>query len=56
MSTNIVWHDSQVTKDRTNLAQKPCILWFTGLSGSGRVNCANALKKYFTRIKTSHIF
>ncbi|MCD6432491.1 MAG: adenylyl-sulfate kinase [Sulfurimonas sp.] len=47
MSTNIVWHDSQITKkDRTKLtAQKPCILWFTGLSGSGKSTIANALEE-----------
>lgn len=44
---NIVWHNSQVTKkDRSNLTgQKPCILWFTGLSGSGKSTIANALEK-----------
>ena len=47
MSTNIVWHNTQVTKqDRANLtAQKPCILWFTGLSGSGKSTIANALEE-----------
>lgn len=43
---NIVWHNTQVSKqDRANLtAQKPCILWFTGLSGSGKSTIANALE------------
>lgn len=47
MSTNIVWHDCKVTKkDRTKLTQqKPCILWFTGLSGSGKSTIANALEE-----------
>ena len=47
MSKNIVWHKAQVTKqDRTKLtAQKPCILWFTGLSGSGKSTIANALEE-----------
>ena len=47
MSTNIVWHNSQVTKnDRAKLTQqKPCILWFTGLSGSGKSTIANALEE-----------
>ncbi|MCR1835548.1 adenylyl-sulfate kinase [Oceanobacillus caeni] len=37
-STNIVWHESEVTKeDRRNLnGHKSAILWFTGLSGSGK--------------------
>lgn len=43
---NIVWHDTQVTKKhRVALTQqKPCILWFTGLSGSGKSTIANALE------------
>lgn len=45
-STNIVWHDHNVTKDeRAALKhQKPCMLWFTGLSGSGKSTIANALE------------
>jgi len=43
---NIVWHDHHVTKqERANSKkQKPCILWFTGLSGSGKSTIANALE------------
>ncbi len=43
---NIVWHDHHVTKEeRSKLkAQKPCILWFTGLSGSGKSTIANAVE------------
>ncbi len=43
---NIVWHDHHVTKkDRSNIkTQKPCILWFTGLSGSGKSTIANAVQ------------
>ena len=45
--TNIVWHNAQVKKsDRAILTrQKPCILWFTGLSGSGKSTIANALEE-----------
>jgi len=44
---NIVWHNAQVSKnDRVKLTrQKPCILWFTGLSGSGKSTIANALEE-----------
>ncbi len=47
MEKNVVWHNAQVTKkDRAKLTQqKPCILWFTGLSGSGKSTIANALEK-----------
>ena len=43
---NIVWHDHHVTKqERSKLKnQKSCILWFTGLSGSGKSTIANAVE------------
>jgi adenylylsulfate kinase len=45
-SENIVWHDHHVSKEeRSELkGQKPCILWFTGLSGSGKSTIANAVE------------
>ena len=45
-SKNIVWHDHHVSKlQRAKLKeQKPCILWFTGLSGSGKSTIANAVE------------
>lgn len=44
--TNILWHDHHVSKERRSLQkdQKPCILWFTGLSGSGKSTIANMLE------------
>jgi adenylylsulfate kinase len=44
---NIVWHNHQITKeDRAKKTkQKPCILWFTGLSGSGKSTIASALEE-----------
>ncbi|MBE4910127.1 adenylyl-sulfate kinase [Bacillus luteolus] len=43
----IVWHKSFITKadrqDKNN--HKSCVLWFTGLSGSGKSSLANALDK-----------
>lgn len=43
---DIVWHNQNVTKEKreTLLNQKPCILWFTGLSGSGKSTVANAVE------------
>ena len=43
--SNIVWHDHKVTRAErsANKNQKPCLLWFTGLSGSGKSTIANAL-------------
>ena len=45
-SKNIIWHEHHVTKaQRAKLkGQKPCILWFTGLSGSGKSTIANAVE------------
>ena len=43
---NIIWHNQNVTKEKrlSLLHQKPCILWFTGLSGSGKSTIANAVE------------
>ena len=42
---NIVWHPHKVSKEaRSEMkSQKPCLLWFTGLSGSGKSTVANAV-------------
>lgn len=44
--SNIVWHDHHVSKSERSVQkhQKPCIVWFTGLSGSGKSTIANALE------------
>jgi len=41
-STNIVWHDGKVTRDRRCqlMKQKGATLWFTGLSASGKSTIA----------------
>jgi bifunctional enzyme CysN/CysC len=46
-ATNIQWHELAVDKQaRAGLKeQKPCVLWFTGLSGAGKSTIANALEK-----------
>lgn len=47
MNDNTLWHDHHVLKiERSKMkGQKPCILWLTGLSGSGKSTIANALEK-----------
>ncbi|KXI29963.1 adenylyl-sulfate kinase [Paraglaciecola hydrolytica] len=47
MATNIVWHQHEVNKARRADAknQKPCVIWLTGLSGSGKSTIANLLEK-----------
>lgn len=44
-ATNIVWHTEQVTRtDREELLQQQgVLLWFTGLSGSGKSTVANSV-------------
>ncbi|RXJ68977.1 adenylyl-sulfate kinase [Halarcobacter ebronensis] len=45
-SNNIVWQEQNINKEKRLflLNQKPCILWFTGLSGSGKSTIANAVE------------
>jgi len=46
MSKNTVWHEHHVSQQKRAILkqQKPCILWFTGLSGSGKSTVANAVE------------
>ena len=46
-ATNVQWQELFVDKSaRAGLkGQKPCVLWFTGLSGSGKSTIANTLEK-----------
>ncbi|MEW4487891.1 adenylyl-sulfate kinase [Thalassoglobus sp. JC818] len=44
-ATNVHWHDHRVSsEDRKKLkGHKSCVLWFTGLSGSGKSTIANTV-------------
>jgi adenylylsulfate kinase len=46
-SSDVVWHLASVTHEQrvTALGQQPAVLWFTGLSGSGKSTVANAVDK-----------
>lgn len=46
-ATNIKWHHHHISKNEraTQKRQRPCILWFTGLSGSGKSTIAGALEQ-----------
>jgi bifunctional enzyme CysN/CysC len=46
-ATNVQWQELFIDKTaRAGLKeQKPCVLWFTGLSGSGKSTIANTLEK-----------
>lgn len=47
MKENIIKHNYKVDREarRKQLNQRSCLLWFTGLSGSGKSTIANALEK-----------
>ncbi len=46
-STNISWHEMSINKEtRSKLnVQQPCVIWFTGLSGSGKSTIADILEQ-----------
>ena len=43
--TNVTWHESSVSRDMREKknGHKGCVVWFTGLSGSGKSTVANTL-------------
>ena len=43
--TNITWHEHRVSREmrEENNNHKGCVIWFTGLSGSGKSTIANTL-------------
>lgn len=45
--THIVWQEHHLSKNQRSQqkAQKPCMIWLTGLSGSGKSTIANALEQ-----------
>ncbi|MEE6450431.1 adenylyl-sulfate kinase [Gottfriedia acidiceleris] len=47
MSKNIVWHQASISKEdrRQKNNHHSCILWFTGLSASGKSTIANEIAK-----------
>jgi bifunctional enzyme CysN/CysC len=46
-SGDIVWQPTRITRQQraNQKGQLPCVLWFTGLSGSGKSTVANALEQ-----------
>jgi bifunctional enzyme CysN/CysC len=45
--SNVIWHERSVNKSMRaeRFKQKPALIWFTGLSGSGKSTSAFALEK-----------
>jgi bifunctional enzyme CysN/CysC len=46
-ATNLTWHEMDIDKaSRAKLkGQRPCVLWFTGLSGAGKSTAANRIEQ-----------
>ena len=44
---NLTWHNTKLTKQDRSISklQRPCILWFTGLSGAGKSTIANIIEQ-----------
>ena len=44
-NTNVTWHETSVSREmrEEKNAHKGCVIWFTGLSGSGKSTVANTL-------------
>lgn len=51
MSSNVVWHSHPVDQDARaqQKSQRPLVIWFTGLSASGKSTIAGALEQILTR-------
>jgi len=47
MNNDIVWHNAAVTHNERQgrNGHRPCLLWYTGLSGSGKSTIANAVDR-----------
>lgn len=57
-ATNITWHATTITKEdrRLKKGHGSCVLWFTGLSGSGKSTIANAVSsELFRQGKTEYV-
>ncbi len=56
-NTDIVWHDHAVTQEERSAVKKhqACVLWFTGLSGSGKSTIANAVEALLNK-KSVHTY
>jgi adenylyl-sulfate kinase len=46
-ASNIKWHNHHISKSEraSQKRQRPCVLWFTGLSASGKSTTANAVEQ-----------
>lgn len=56
--TTVVWHDHAIsTAEREKLnGHRGCVLWFTGLSGSGKSTIANLVDRLLVVQRKAHTF
>ena len=55
-SNNITWHDSVTKEERQNRnGHKSAVIWFTGLSGSGKSTVSVAFEKRYSMKESKHI-
>ena len=57
-SHNVHWQALDVDRKRARDAQKgqkPCVLWFTGLSGAGKSTIANLVEQRLAALGTPHL-
>ena len=57
-SSNVIWQEAALSQEARSrlLEQRPCVLWMTGLSGSGKSTIAKSLEnKLFNRGKLSFV-
>jgi adenylyl-sulfate kinase len=52
MDKNIVWHPHKVSREEREKIknQKGCVIWFTGLSGSGKSTIANEVETQLNKL------
>ncbi|MDE1240880.1 adenylyl-sulfate kinase [Vibrio aestuarianus] len=52
LSDNVTWHSHSIDKAfrATQKKQRPCVLWFTGLSGAGKSTIASALEAQLAKL------
>lgn len=52
MNNNIVWQNHVITRSQRagQKKQKPCVLWFTGLSASGKSTTANVVEQLLNQL------
>ena len=56
-SENITWHDANVSAEQRSAAtgQRGAVMWFTGLSGSGKSTVSRRVEQMLLELSLIHI-